>query len=80
MLVLISVGLVALGYIRFGLRPVVDNIAENHFNAAAEKVNASLAQLFHPVEQMVGVALQWAAGPGFVEIGPRDFNRFSSLS
>jgi diguanylate cyclase (GGDEF)-like protein len=76
LLALISVGLAALGYMRFGLRPVVENIAASHFNAAAEKVNASLTHLFRPVEKMVGLSLHWAAAPDFFGISPREFNRF----
>ena len=67
--------LFTLGYVQFGLRPVVDRIADSHFSAAAEKVDASLDRLFDPVEIWVGVARQWAMSMPPDENKPDEFNR-----
>lgn len=67
--------LFALAYVQFGLRPVVERIAESHFTAAAEKMNASLKALFDPVDTWVGVARQWALSQRFDENRSEDFNR-----
>lgn len=75
LLVTIAVALFGVGYVQFGLRPVVTQIAESHFSAAAEKVNASLERLFTPVESWIGVARQWAVSTPFDETRPEDFNR-----
>ncbi|HEY9098507.1 MAG TPA: EAL domain-containing protein [Thiobacillus sp.] len=70
-----ALALFALGYMQFGLRPVVDRIADSHFSAAAEKVGASLDRLFDPVEIWVGVARQWAMSMPPDENKPDEFNR-----
>ncbi|MBT9567392.1 MAG: EAL domain-containing protein [Thiobacillus sp.] len=67
--------LFTLAYLQFGLRPVVERIADSHFKAAAEKMNASLDALFDPVDTWVRVAGQWAQFQGFDENRPEDFNR-----
>ncbi len=74
LLVTIAVALFGVGYVKFGLRPMVTQIAESHFSAAAEKVNASLERLFSPVENWIGVARQWAVSSPFDETRPEEFN------
>ncbi|MBA3032102.1 MAG: EAL domain-containing protein [Gammaproteobacteria bacterium] len=78
LLVTVAVVLFALGYAQFGFRPVVARIAESHFNAAVEKVNSSLDQLFGPVETWIGVARQWVVSMPFNEANPEEFNRLFS--
>ncbi len=75
LLVTSAMAMFAFGYLQFGIRPVVDRIAESHFRAAAEKVDASLGRLFGPVETWIGVARQWAQAEPFDENRPEEFNR-----
>ena len=67
--------LFTLGYVQFGVRPVVDRVAESQFSAASGKVHASLDRLFDPAEVWVGVACQWAMSTRFDEAWPEEFNR-----
>lgn len=74
LLVSSAIALFTLGYVQFGLRPVVDQVAASHFNAASEKVEASLDRIFDPAADWIGVARQWAQGAGFDENKAAEFN------
>lgn len=67
--------LFTLGYAQFGLRPVVERIADSQFSAAAEKINASLDRLFDPVDTWLGVARKRALLQRFDENQPEAFNQ-----
>ena len=66
--------LFVLGYLQFGLRPVVDRMAESQFSAAAEKVDSSLDRLFDPVNSSIGMVRAWAVSTRFDENRPEEFN------
>jgi diguanylate cyclase (GGDEF)-like protein/PAS domain S-box-containing protein len=69
-----AVALFALGYVYFGVRPVVLRIADSHFAVAAEEVEASLNRIFSPAESLIGIASRWAVEPGFAVDRPAEFN------
>ena len=75
LLVASAMALFTLGYVKFGLQPLVERIADSHFSVATEKINASLDNLFVPVNTWVGVARQWALSQQFDENQPEEFNR-----
>ncbi len=69
-----AIALFALGYVHFGLRPLVHTIAEGEFGLAGNRVEETLRQTFTPVEDLVAVAAQWGASPGFSLDDPHPFN------
>ena len=74
-LVTFAVALFALGYLVFGLRPVVEDNCANQFAVTAQAISADLDQSLRPVENLVTVAAAWGVAPGFDLERPREFNR-----
>ncbi len=74
LLVTAAVALFALGHLQFGVRPVVLNIAESHFDVATARVEGALQDLFSPAENLIGIARKWALSPGFSVDRPEEFN------
>lgn len=75
LLVTFAVALFALGYLLFGLRPVVERNCASQFAATAQAINASLDQSLRPMENLVSVATAWGLAPGFDLDHPQAFNQ-----
>ncbi len=75
LLVLVAVGLLALGYLQFGLRPVILQKADSQFNIACSQVEMTLARTFRPPEILVTIASQWLQTPGISVDQPATFNQ-----
>jgi diguanylate cyclase (GGDEF)-like protein/PAS domain S-box-containing protein len=74
LLVLGAVALFTLGYLQFGVRPVLLLNAESQFNAACSQVEVTLLRTFRPAENLLKIASQWAIAPGFSIDRPERFN------
>ncbi len=66
--------LFGVGYLQFGLRPVVLSIADGQFDIAANRVEDLLQQTFEPIEGLIGVVGEWGVSPGFSVDRPQEFN------
>lgn len=59
LLVLGAVALFALGYLQFGVRPVILLNADSQFNVACSQVEMTLARTLTPPENLLVMASQW---------------------
>ncbi|MEJ2202447.1 MAG: hypothetical protein P8X63_15750, partial [Desulfuromonadaceae bacterium] len=75
LLVAASMALFTLGYLLFGLRPIILATAELQFKATTNEVESSLLSLFAPVENLIGMARDWIQSPDFDLNHPDQFNR-----
>ncbi len=75
---LISVSLIlfSAGVILFGLRPVVDQVAEIRFKQAVAEIEGSLDRIFSPVDTILYAAQQWLSAGDFDHSQLDEFNRF----
>lgn len=58
-LVSAAVVVVGAGFFLFGVKPIVDRVAENEFTRAATELDASLDQLFEPAGQILRMSRGW---------------------
>ena len=73
-LVIVAVLLFVLGYLQFGVRPVIHENAASQFGEVAQAVNAVLDRTFRPAEDLVRMAASWSRDPGFDLQHPKAFN------
>ena len=67
--------LFALGYLQFGMRPVVARLADSQFEIAAAKVAAGLRRSLDPAEVLLTLVQSWSDSLDFDESDPAAFNR-----
>ena len=67
--------LLGLGYALFGMRPIVEQVAESQFNVAATQVKAGLGGMFAPARRLLLMSRGWLGiqAPGLD--APDDFIR-----
>jgi len=75
LLILGAVALFALGYLQFGVRPVIQQNAESQFHVACAEVEATLARTLKPPENLLTMASHWGISPGFSIDHPDRFNQ-----
>jgi diguanylate cyclase (GGDEF)-like protein len=75
LLVACAVLLVAVGAFLLGIKPMVNRVAENQFALTAAKVEASLAAVFSPTEQVLRMSQGWIGDSAPDLESPDVFNR-----
>ena len=66
---------VGLGFIGFGLLPMVERIAQSQFNVAAARIEASLDSMFAPANDLLDMSRGWTNGEAPSLDDPAAFNR-----
>ncbi|MBP8120034.1 MAG: cache domain-containing protein, partial [Burkholderiales bacterium] len=66
---------VGLGFIGFGLLPMVERIAQSQFNVAAARIEASLDSMFAPANDLLDMSRGWINGEAPSLDDPSAFNR-----
>ena len=74
-LVSAAVVVVGAGFFLFGVKPIVDRVAENDFTRAATELDASLDQLFEPAEQILRMSRGWIGESPPALDDPGELNR-----
>ena len=74
-LVSAAVVVVGAGFFLFGVKPIVDRVAENEFTRAATELDASLDQLFEPAEQILRMSRGWIGESPPALDDPGELNR-----
>ena len=70
-----AVVLVGAGFFLFGIKPIVDRVAENQFTLAAARLEASLDQVFAPAEQILRMSRRWIGKNAPALEDPGELNR-----
>ena len=70
-----AVVLVSAGFFLFGVKPIVDRVAENQFTRAATQLEASLDQVFAPAEQALRMSRRWIGEDAPALEDPGELNR-----
>ncbi len=74
-LVSAAVVVVGAGFFLFGIKPIVDRVAENEFTRTATELDASLDQLFEPAEQILRMSRGWIGESPPALDDPGELNR-----
>ncbi|MEO8101888.1 MAG: EAL domain-containing protein [Betaproteobacteria bacterium] len=75
LLITATVMLVAAGFFVFGMRPMIERIAQSQFNVAAARVEASLNAMFAPAGNLLDMSRGWIGGEAPDLEDPTAFNR-----
>lgn len=63
LLLMVAIALVAGCYAYFGVKPVVNNLAESSFFQTSQLIESSLQRVFHPAQHLVQISSYWLAVP-----------------
>ncbi|MFT3848847.1 MAG: EAL domain-containing protein [Propionivibrio sp.] len=66
---------VSAGFFLFGVKPIVDRVAENQFTRAAAQLEASLDMVFAPAEQILRMSRGWIGAQPPALDDPAELNR-----